>query len=219
MKKLVLGLVAVLVIVSIGLVSFGCAKEAPAPGPAPTKTIEKTVEKTITATPAPAPTVTVKPAPAPTVTVAPAPTKPAAPIRLIFSSCWGAQNIGTQCAVGWCDYVTAMTNGRVTFDFYFDGALAAGKEHMAAFTTGLADCGPFASAYTPAEFPLNTLWELPYAAQNADTMSEVAPLVYAEFPEYIEDYTRNNMQKTLPAGNSGCPGKSVRSSRRWEECR
>jgi len=171
MKKLVL----VLVIASLCLVSFGCAQEAaPAPAPAPAKTVTKTVEQTVTVTPE--------------------------PIKLIFASCWAEQNIGGQAAKGWCEYVTMMTNGRVTFDYYWSGAIAGGKEHLAAFSTGLADVGPFASAYTPAEFPLNTLWEMPYAAKYSDSIAEGAWEVIKDFPQYTEDYTRNNIHLLVHCG-------------------
>jgi len=196
MKKLVL----VLVIASLCLVSFGCAQEA---APAPTKTVTatpapaKTVERTVTATPAPAPAKTVEK----TVTATPAPAKPKyETLRLVEASTWPRGNLTCETGIWMAEWITDQTDGAVTWDFYSAGALAAGKEHMNAFKTGLADLGPMASAYIPAEFPYNTLLELPYAAQYPDTLGRVGPILYEEFDAYRAEYTKNNLKILLHVG-------------------
>ena len=186
--------IAVSVLVVLGLLvgGFGCAS-APAPAPAP-------APKTVTA-PAPAPKTVTAPAPAPKTVVAPASEKPKyETLRLVEASTWPRGNLTCETGVWMAEWITDQTDGAVTWDFYSAGALAAGKEHMNAFKTGLADLGPMASAYIPAEFPYNTLLELPYAAQYPDTLGRVGPILYEEFDAYRAEYTKNNLQILMHIG-------------------
>jgi TRAP-type C4-dicarboxylate transport system substrate-binding protein len=182
---------SVLVVMGLLIGGFGCAAPAPAPA-APTVTVQAPA----------APTVTVQAPAAPTVTVeAPAPEKPKyETLKLIYSSTWPEGNLTAETARAMANWITDQTDGAVTFDFYFAGALAAGKEHMNAFKVGLADFGPMATAYVPAEFPYNTLLELPYAAQYPDTMGRVAPILWEEFGAYRAEYTKNNQKVLLHMG-------------------
>lgn len=122
------------------------------------------------------------------------------PIKLTYSNfiSRGAGNsVGD---LAWMDYVTKTTNGRVTFDVFFDGSLAGGKEHANAIKTGLSDLGMIVGAYFPADFPLNGLFMPLYITDKPDVAGKAAEILKKEIPAYQEEYARQNLKLLVGYG-------------------
>jgi TRAP-type transport system periplasmic protein len=80
------------------------------------------------------------------------------------------------------------TDGRVKITSYPGAALANPDEHFDAAATGSVDFALSVHGYTPGEFPLTSVMELPFMAESAVKGSENLWKLYDEFDEYDEEY-------------------------------
>lgn len=64
------------------------------------------------------------------------------------------------------DRITELTDGKVTFEFFWQEALVKAAETLAGVGDGRADMGFMAPTYTPAELPLAQVVSLPFTTRD-----------------------------------------------------
>jgi len=86
--------------------------------------------------------------------------------------------------------VEEATNGKVKFELYPGGALAAAAESYDAAVTGIADVAWVVQGYTPGRFPLTGAIALPFIeGDTAAKMSKTLQQFYEEFPDVQKEYS------------------------------
>ncbi|SHG64226.1 TRAP transporter substrate-binding protein [Ornithinibacillus halophilus] len=80
------------------------------------------------------------------------------------------------------------TDGRVKITSYPGASLAAPDEHFDAAATGSVDFALSVHGYTPGEFPLTSVMELPFMADNAVNGSTNLWKLLNEFDEFDDEY-------------------------------
>src|SRR5690606_15030804 len=80
------------------------------------------------------------------------------------------------------------TDGRIKITSYPGAALAAPNEHFDAAATGSVDFALSVHGYTPGEFPLTSVMELPFMAKTAVSGSENLWKLLNEFDEFDAEY-------------------------------
>ncbi|AXF57038.1 TRAP transporter substrate-binding protein [Salicibibacter kimchii] len=109
--------------------------------------------------------------------------------ELIFSHFFPDNHIQeTELVSGFIDETEEATEGRVTFTSYPGGQLADPDGHYEAAATGVADAGFSVHSYTPGQFPLTSVMELPFMSGSGSTGSETLWQLYEEFPEIQDEY-------------------------------
>jgi TRAP-type C4-dicarboxylate transport system substrate-binding protein len=85
----------------------------------------------------------------------------------------------------WMDMVTKRSNGRITFQPFFGGALGGPGETFRLVSSGAADCGAVAYGAHPAEFPLYG-WEFvfPFGPPNPKWAIRAANELWNAFPQF-----------------------------------
>lgn len=94
---------------------------------------------------------------------------------------------------GWMDEVEELTAGTVTFDVHPGGALSGppdAYEHPAA---GVTDMGWALQGYTPGQFPISQVIELPFLFETAVQGTEVFWDIYEEFPALQDEYSETKV--------------------------
>ncbi|ADC50577.1 TRAP-T extracellular binding protein [Alkalihalophilus pseudofirmus OF4] len=89
--------------------------------------------------------------------------------------------------------VAELTEGRVTASIYPGAALGAPTAQYDMATTGVADITYAIQGYTPGKFPLSSVVELPFVAENAEKATSILWDLYNEFPEIQEEYKENKV--------------------------
>lgn len=80
------------------------------------------------------------------------------------------------------------TDGRIKITSYPGAALAKPDEHFDAAATGSVDFALSVNGYTPGEFPLTSVMELPFMAKTAVSGSENLWKLLNEFDEFEAEY-------------------------------
>lgn len=88
----------------------------------------------------------------------------------------------------WGEYVEAVTQGRVTVDYYPEGALANFKDQFHALETGMVDMGPVTNTVMPGKWPLMELFSLPGFAKNELTNDGCMRELYDKYPCFTEQF-------------------------------
>lgn len=80
------------------------------------------------------------------------------------------------------------TDGRIKITSYPGASLAAPDEHFDAAATGSVDFSLSVHGYTPNQFPLSSVMELPFMTESAKKGSSVLWQLFNEFDEFDEEY-------------------------------
>lgn len=80
------------------------------------------------------------------------------------------------------------SDGRISITTYSDNSLAESDEQFDAAATGTADIALSVHGYTPNEFPLSSVMELPFMSDEAVDGSKNLWELYNEFDEFDEEY-------------------------------
>lgn len=80
------------------------------------------------------------------------------------------------------------TEGRLKITSYPGASLAAPDEHFDAAATGSVDFALSVHGYTPNEFPLTSVMELPFMSESAVNGSKNLWELYNEFDEFDDEY-------------------------------
>lgn len=87
------------------------------------------------------------------------------------------------------DKVNEVTEGRVEIEIYPGGALSSPQETLDSIKTGIMDAGWGLQGYSPGEFPVHSVLQLPFLANGSgEDLSIVAQKLYEEFTEIQEEY-------------------------------
>lgn len=84
--------------------------------------------------------------------------------------------------------VEGATNGKVKITSYSGSTLAAADGQFDAANTGAVDIGFSVNSYTPNQFPLTSVMELPFIGKSGEENAKVLWQLYEEFPEFEEEY-------------------------------
>lgn len=107
---------------------------------------------------------------------------------------FGAESVDTaQADKWWASEVEKRTNGRVKFKYFFSQSLIKAPDMLKGISTGIADVGLVASAYSPTQLPLTSLYEQLYISMKPDAQTFVAKEMYRKIPAFRAEYTKNNV--------------------------
>lgn len=105
------------------------------------------------------------------------------------------------------------TDGRIKINSYPGASLAAPDEHFDAAATGSVDLALSVHGYTPNQFPLTSVMELPFMSKSALEGSDHLWELYNEFDEFDDEYagTIPLWLYTTDPGQLFTVGKQVKS--------
>jgi TRAP-type C4-dicarboxylate transport system substrate-binding protein len=89
----------------------------------------------------------------------------------------------------WMDDVTEQTEGTVTFNVQPGGALSGPQDAYEHPAAGVTDMGWALHGYTPGQFPLTEVFELPFLFDSAVQGTETLWDLYDEFDALQEEYS------------------------------
>lgn len=85
--------------------------------------------------------------------------------------------------------VEEATDGKVKITSYPSSTLAAADGQFDAANTGAVDIGFSVNSYTPNQFPLTSVMELPFIGTSGEENARVLWTLYEEFDEFEEEYS------------------------------
>jgi TRAP-type transport system periplasmic protein len=118
-----------------------------------------------------------------------------APIKLRVAGTFPPPAVSMQSSVAkmWMDEVTRKTNGRVTFQTFWGGALGKPQEHVTLVEKGMADLVLTNLQFTPGKFPLAQFeYVFPFGPADPVIVTKAKRLVHQEFPEFARDLAKYN---------------------------
>lgn len=98
--------------------------------------------------------------------------------KLMFASYIGKSGPQSQAAEWWASEVERRTNGRVTVQFFYQGALLPATDILKGVADGRAGLGYVANAYHPAELPLSSVVGVPFVTWNAEAQMRAFTELY-----------------------------------------
>ncbi|WP_240376818.1 TRAP transporter substrate-binding protein [Bacillus piscicola] len=111
------------------------------------------------------------------------------------------------------DKTAELTEDQVEITSYPGAQLAEPDAQYEAAATGIADMGFSVHSYTPGQFPLTSVMELPFLSETGTEGSEILWQLNQEFPEMQEEYadTEPLWIATSEPGQIFTVGKQVKS--------
>lgn len=109
--------------------------------------------------------------------------------------------------------VEEATGGKVKITTYPGSSLAAPDGQFDAAATGAVDIGLSVHGYTPNQFPMSSVMELPFLSKKGEQGSKILWQLYEEFPEFEKEYagTVPLWLSTSDPGQIFTVGKPVKS--------
>ena len=126
------------------------------------------------------------------------------PVTLSFASFVTDQNPHMIAFQAWMEEVTERTGGAVTFDTFYGEALCAGPEINACTADGRVDIGFTTATYTPADFPVATVANVPFLTSNLQANVNALNQLYDESDDLRGEFESQN-QHLLYFGPVGLP--------------
>ncbi|EGL83111.1 Extracellular solute-binding protein, family 7 [Caldalkalibacillus thermarum TA2.A1] len=112
-------------------------------------------------------------------------------ITLKFSHFWPPHHfVQTEVFEPFVDEMGQLSDGRVTIDIYPASALGEPGAQYDMAVTGVADITVGVHSYTPGQFPLVSVMELPFISDSGEKGSEILWKLYEEFPELKEEHAQ-----------------------------
>jgi TRAP-type transport system periplasmic protein len=126
------------------------------------------------------------------------------PIKLKFATPFtpASVSLGGASAQAWMDEVTKQTNGKVTFQTFWGGALGKAPETITILEKGIADVVFIYPWWTPGKLPLGTFENVfPFGPDDPVVVQKAKRQMYTEFPQFNKDYAKYNgiMLQTSPS--------------------
>ena len=104
-----------------------------------------------------------------------------------------AQSLGSYGVKLWMDEVTKKTDGQVTFDTFWGGALGKPAEHLTLVERGVADLVLTHRWYTPGKLPLGQFeYVFPFGPVDPLIVTKGKRQVYEEFPDFRKNLAKHN---------------------------
>jgi len=117
------------------------------------------------------------------------------PIKLKFATPFppASVSLGGASAQLWMDEVTKRTNGKVTFQTFWGGALGKAPEHISLIEKGIVDVAFIYPWWTPGKLPLGVFENaFPFGPVDSVLVYKAKRQMYAEFPQFKKDYAKYN---------------------------
>jgi len=125
-----------------------------------------------------------------------------APIKLRVAGTFPPPTVSMESAVAkmWMDEVTRKTNGRVTFQTFWGGALGKPQEHITLVEKGMADLVLTNLQFTPGKFPLAQFeYVFPFGPTDPVIVTKAKRRIHNEFPEFAKDLDKYNSIQLMNA--------------------
>jgi len=117
------------------------------------------------------------------------------PIKLRFAAVFPppAQSLGSYGVQLWMDEITKKTNGKVTFQTFWGGALGKPAEHITLVERGTVDLVLTHRWYTPGKFPLGQFeYVFPFGPVDPLVVTKAKRQIYEEFPDFRKNLAKYN---------------------------
>lgn len=111
-----------------------------------------------------------------------------AEITLDFSHFYPPSHFMDDVVTEFVEKVEEETDGRIKISSYSGASLAEPDEHFDAAATGSVDIALSVHGYTPGEFPLSPVVELPFMSKTSMEGSTKLWQLYNEFDEFKDEY-------------------------------
>ena len=127
------------------------------------------------------------------------------PIKLKFATPFtpASVSLGGASAQIWMDEITKRTNGKITFQTFWGGALGKAPETLTIMEKGIADVVFIYPWWTPGNLPLGVFENaFPFGPVDPVLMYKAKRQMYAEFPQFKKDYAKFNGLLLQVSGSS-----------------
>ncbi|WP_054703599.1 TRAP transporter substrate-binding protein [Bacillus sp. JCM 19041] len=84
--------------------------------------------------------------------------------------------------------IREQTSGAISIRSFPGGSLAAPDTQFDAAATGAVDLGLSVHSYTPGQFPLSSIMELPFMSESGTEGSRILWQLFEEFPDLQQEY-------------------------------
>lgn len=91
----------------------------------------------------------------------------------------------------WIDELERRTNGQVTVETHWDASLLGAEEIRDGVRDGRVDLGNLSYAYTPSDFPLTSLVEVPFLGSNLPAQTVAQNELYAQNEAFRAEWEQN----------------------------
>ena len=96
-------------------------------------------------------------------------------------------------SVIWQEEVTRRSNGAITFENYWAGALGAPAEHIELLKNGVIDAGIIFGWYTPTKLPFSNFeYVFPFHPVSYEIVVKAKKQIRAEIPEFNKEFAQQN---------------------------
>jgi TRAP-type C4-dicarboxylate transport system substrate-binding protein len=93
----------------------------------------------------------------------------------------------------WMDEVTKRSDGRVTFDTFWNASIASGPAHLEMLTKGMVDIVLGCRIYTPGVTPLGPYhFVIPFGPTDPSLVARATRRMYEEIPAFKEELEAQN---------------------------
>lgn len=117
------------------------------------------------------------------------------PVKLRLASAWPPPTVslGSHAVLYWMDLVTKRTDGKVTFQAFWGGAMGKPPEYLNLVKTGAADLVFTNGHYTPGYLPLAQFeYVFPFGPTDPMIVTKAKMQMYKEFPQFAGDLAKHN---------------------------
>jgi TRAP-type C4-dicarboxylate transport system substrate-binding protein len=118
------------------------------------------------------------------------------PIKIKFAAVMGTPGVApiADIALSWQEEVTKRTNGAITFENYWGGALGAPAAHVDLIKTGSVQAGYTGSLYTISRFPLDSFeYVIPFGPTDYEVVVKAHRQIRSEFSQLPAEWKRENI--------------------------
>ncbi|MFH1060129.1 MAG: C4-dicarboxylate TRAP transporter substrate-binding protein [Pseudomonadota bacterium] len=116
-------------------------------------------------------------------------------IKLRFSTSFPPPTVSmvSYTAKLWMDEVTKRSNGQITFQPYWGGALGKPQEHLTLLQKGIADVVLTNAHFTPGKLPLGQFeYVFPFGPLDPVIVTKAKRKMFEEFPQFAADLAKYN---------------------------
>lgn len=184
MKRILSVSLALVLVLTLIASVVGCSQPAPSPSAATTPS---------TSSPAAASS------PSASSPATPAPQAEQQTFKLKYTSSYPPPPyLDSTSEVRWMELVTERSNGRITFEQFYGGALGGANETFPLVRSGGADVGAVAYGNSPTEFPFYG-WEFatPFGPTDPEITLKAARDLWAAFPQFEETLAKQGLHHLL----------------------
>ena len=98
----------------------------------------------------------------------------------------------------WMDEVTKRTDGKITFQAFWGGAMGKAPDHLGLLEKGVVDVVSANSHYTPGKLPLGQFeYVFPFGPCDSAIVTKAKRQLISEFPEFARDLAKYNAVQIL----------------------